>query len=159
VRRFLGQPSAQAAVILAALSAAVTPGQTNEREVTVREVPVIVDGAIATSLTGVPGDASRGRKIVADRQAGLCLLCHTAPIPEQRFQGDLAPDLAGAGSRWSTRELRARVVDARIGNPSTIMPAYYVTQGLARVAPAFRGKTLLDAQEIEDVVTYLETLK
>lgn len=118
-----------------------------------------VDGdAIPASLTGVPGDAARGRAIVASRQQGLCLLCHTGPIPEERFQGNLAPDLAGAGSRWSEGQLRLRIVDARHFNAATIMPSYYRTQGLVRVASAWQGKTILSAQQVEDVVAYLGTL-
>jgi L-cysteine S-thiosulfotransferase len=112
-----------------------------------------------TPLAAQPGDAARGRAIVASRQAGLCLLCHPAPIPEDRFQGTLAPDLAGAGSRWTAGQLRARIVDARTLNPQTIMPAYYRSESLTRVAPALRGKTLLTAQQVEDVVAYLVTLK
>lgn len=106
-----------------------------------------------------PGDAARGRTIVASRQAGLCLLCHPAPIPEERFQGNLGPDLAGAGSRWTENELRLRIVDASALNPDTIMPSYGRTTGLNRVSPALQGKALLDSQQIEDVVAYLLTLK
>lgn len=110
------------------------------------------------SLTGAKGDAARGRAIVANRQVGLCLLCHSGPIPEERFQGDLAPDLKGAGRRWTEGQLRQRIVDSRKLNPSTIMPSYYRSEGHARVAPAFRGKPLLNAEQIEDVVAYLKTL-
>jgi L-cysteine S-thiosulfotransferase len=110
-------------------------------------------------LTGAKGDPVRGRAIVADRQVGLCLLCHSGPIPEERFQGVLAPSLAGAGARWSEGQLRLRIADPARVNPKTIMPSYYKTGGLERVAPAFRGKTILDAQQIEDVVAYLTTLK
>ncbi len=113
---------------------------------------------LAVSLTGRTGDASRGRAIVANRQVGLCLLCHSGPFPEERFQGDLAPDLRGAGKRWSEAQLRQRIVDSRKLNPATIMPSYYRTEGLSRVAPAFRGKPLLTEQQIEDVVAYLGTL-
>jgi L-cysteine S-thiosulfotransferase len=105
------------------------------------------------------GDPVRGRAIVADRQVGLCLLCHTGPFPEERFQGDLAPSLAGAGARWSEAELRLRLVDPAKLNPKTIMPSYLKTQGLDRVASSFRGKTILSEQQIEDVVSYLATLK
>ena len=118
-----------------------------------------VDPALPQPLTTVSGDAVRGRAIVANRQVGLCLLCHTGPIPEERFQGNLAPDLAGAGKRWSAAQLRLRMVDARVLNPQTIMPPYYRTDGLNRVAPAWVGAPLLGAQQIEDVVAYLLTLK
>ena len=114
--------------------------------------------AIPESLTGARGDPVRGRAIVANRQVGLCLLCHSGPIPEERFQGDLAPDLKGAGKRWTEAQLRQRIVDSRKLNPTTIMPSYYRTKGHARVAPAFRGKPLLNAEQIEDVVAYLKTL-
>ena len=114
--------------------------------------------AIPESLTGARGDPVRGRAIVANRQVGLCLLCHSGPIPEERFQGDLAPDLKGAGKRLSEAQLRQRIVDSRKLNPSTIMPSYYRTEGLSRVAPAYRGKPLLSAEQIEDVVAYLGTL-
>ena len=101
----------------------------------------------------------RGRAIVANRQLGLCLLCHSGPIPEERFQGDLAPDLRGAGSRWSEGELRLRLVDPARVNSATIMPSYHRTEGLARVVPSLRGKPLLTPEQIEDVVAYLTTLR
>jgi L-cysteine S-thiosulfotransferase len=119
----------------------------------------VVGDAIPASLTGSPGDAARGRAIVADRQVGLCLLCHTAPIAEERFQGNLAPSLAGAGSRWSEGQLRLRLVDASRLNADTIMPPYYRTGGLQRVAKSFSGKTILSTGQIEDVVAYLGSLK
>ncbi len=119
-----------------------------------------IDGnAIPLPLTAVPGDAARGRGIVASRQQGLCLLCHTGPIPEERFQGNLAPDLGGAGGRWSEGQLRLRMVDARRFNAATIMPSYYRTEDLVRVAGAWQGKPILSAQQIEDVVAFLLTLK
>jgi len=111
------------------------------------------------SLTGKPGDPARGRAIVADRQVGLCLLCHSGPFPEERFQGDLAPSLAGAGSRWSEAQLRLRLVDPGRFNPATIMPSYRRTEGLNRVAPARRGRPLFTDEQVEDVVAYLATLK
>jgi sulfur-oxidizing protein SoxX len=122
------------------------------------------EDAIPESLTGAKGDPARGRAIVASRQVGLCLLCHSGPFPEERFQGNLAPDLRGAGTRWSEGQLRLRIVDSSRVNQATIMPAYHRTeglgtQGLARVAPQYRGKPVLSPEQIEDVVAYLTTLK
>ncbi|WP_425487073.1 sulfur oxidation c-type cytochrome SoxX [Microvirga makkahensis] len=118
----------------------------------------IVGDAIPEPLTGIKGDAARGRAIVVDRRKGLCLLCHSGPFPEQRFQGDLAPDLRGVGSRWSEGQLRLRLVDSRRLNPATIMPPYYSREGLIRVGRAWQGKPVLSAEQIEDVVAFLATL-
>jgi L-cysteine S-thiosulfotransferase len=119
-----------------------------------------VDGdAIQTPLGGLTGDATRGRAIVANRQQGLCLLCHTGPIAEERFQGNLAPSLAGVGNRLSEGQLRLRMVNSRAINPETIMPGYYQTENRSRVGPAWQGRTILNAQQIEDVVAYLMTLR
>jgi sulfur-oxidizing protein SoxX len=119
----------------------------------------VMGNAIPQSLTGMKGDPARGRAIVANRQVGLCLLCHSGPFPEERFQGNLAPDLAGAGARETEGELRLRIVDASRLKPDTIMPAYYRIDGLERVAPGFKGKPVLSTEQIEDVVAYLVTLK
>jgi sulfur-oxidizing protein SoxX len=119
----------------------------------------VVGDAIPTSLTGDKGDAARGRGIVTDRNVGLCLLCHSGPFSEVRLQGTLAPDLSGTGARLSEGQIRLRIVDSRRVNPATIMPPYFQVEGLQRVAPAFKGKPLLTAAQIEDVVAYLLTLK
>jgi sulfur-oxidizing protein SoxX len=119
---------------------------------------VAVGDAIPASLTGMPGDATRGRALVVDRTS-TCILCHSGPFPEQKFQGDLAPDLAGAGSRWSEGQLRLRLVDASRLNAATIMPSYYRVEGLVRVAPAWRDKPILSAEQIEDIVAYLASLR
>jgi sulfur-oxidizing protein SoxX len=119
----------------------------------------VIGDAIPNSLTGAAGDASRGRAIVANRQKGLCLLCHTGPFPEDRFQGTLAPDLKGAGGRLSEGQLRLRLVDSGRLNPATIMPAYYKIEGLSRVSTSFRGKPVLTTDEIEDVIAFLKTLR
>jgi sulfur-oxidizing protein SoxX len=113
---------------------------------------------LPASLTGAKGDPVRGRALVASRQAGLCLLCHSGPFPEERFQGDLAPDLRSA-ARLSEGQIRQRIVDPGKANPGSFMPAYYRTEGLTRVAPAFQGKTILSAEQIEDIVAYLMTLR
>jgi L-cysteine S-thiosulfotransferase len=119
----------------------------------------VVGDAIPVSLTGAKGDPQRGRAIVTNRYVGLCLLCHSGPFPEERMQGTLAPDLKGAGRRWSEGQLRLRIVDASHLNPATIMPPYYRIDGLSRVAPSFRGKPVLSAAQIEDVIAFLATLR
>jgi sulfur-oxidizing protein SoxX len=121
--------------------------------------PYVVTGdGIVESLTGASGDATRGRALVLERTS-TCILCHSGPFPEEKFQGDLAPGLAGAGSRWSVSQLRLRLVNASRLNPATIMPSYYRVDGLERVAPAWRGKPILTAEQIEDIVAYLATLR
>jgi sulfur-oxidizing protein SoxX len=105
------------------------------------------------------GDAARGQAIVNSRSQGLCLLCHRGPGVPVHLQGSIAPDLAGAGSRFSADELRQRLREPQRFNPETIMPAYGQRPDLQRVAPAWRGKPLLDDGQIEDVVAYLLTLR
>jgi len=123
----------------------------------------VVGDAVPAPLTATPGNPARGRAIVADRQTGFCLLCHTGPFPEERFQGNLAPDLSGAGARWSEGQLRLRIIDAASLNPQTIMPPYHrsdpATDRLTRVGIAWRAKPILGAQEVEDVVAFLRTLQ
>jgi sulfur-oxidizing protein SoxX len=119
----------------------------------------VVGDAIPAPLTATPGDAARGRAVVTNRQVGMCLLCHSGPFPEERFQGTLAPDLSGAGKRWSTGQLRLRLVDSRRLNPQSIMPAYYRTEALTRVGPVWRDQPMLNAQQIEDVIALLHTLR
>ena len=119
---------------------------------------VVAGDAVPVSLTGAAGDAARGRALVLNRTS-TCILCHSGPFPEEKFQGDLAPDLAGSGSRWSAAQLRLRIVDASRLNPATIMPSYYRVDGLTRVGPAWRGKPILSAEQIEDIVAYLATLR
>jgi sulfur-oxidizing protein SoxX len=120
--------------------------------------PYTVAGdAIPEPLTA-RGDATRGRALVVERSS-TCILCHNGPFPEQKFQGDLAPGLAGTGSRWSEGQLRLRLVDASSLNAATIMPSYYRVDGLTRTGPAWRGKPILSAEQIEDMVAYLVTLR
>jgi sulfur-oxidizing protein SoxX len=145
-------------VVGVALAAAALCGAAARAEEGLRPYTVVGD-AIPASLTGAKGDPARGKAIVLNRQVGLCLLCHSGPFPEERFQGNMAPDLEGAGSRWSEGELRLRLVDARKLNPDTIMPPYYVVDGMNRVSRSFRGKPILTAEQIEDVVAFLATLK
>jgi sulfur-oxidizing protein SoxX len=124
------------------------------------QAQIIWDGdAIPSSLSGQPGDPIKGRTIVTSRQTGLCILCHAGPFPEERFQGNLAPDLKLSVANLSTAQLRARLVDPSKTNTNTIMPAYFRIDHLQRVAPPFAGKTVLSAKEIEDVIAYLLTIK
>jgi sulfur-oxidizing protein SoxX len=139
-----------AAVFAAALSApAVAQG--------LRSYTITGDG-IDDSLTGAPGDPAHGRALVLERSS-TCILCHSGPFEEVRFQGDLAPHLAGTGSRWSPSQLRLRLVDASRFNAQTIMPSYYRVEGLARVGAAWRDKPILSAEQIEDIVAFLATLR
>jgi L-cysteine S-thiosulfotransferase len=118
----------------------------------------VVNDAIPASLTGKAGDPAKGRALVVKRET-TCLLCHAGPFPDQRFQGNLSPDLTGTASRWTEGELRLRMVDATRLNEATIMPSFYRVDGLNRVATNLRGKPILSAEEIEDVVSFLMTLK
>jgi sulfur-oxidizing protein SoxX len=121
--------------------------------------PHIVGDRVPGSLTGGLGDAQNGRRIVLDRETGNCLICHRAPEPAQRFQGDIGPSLAGVGSRLDAGQIRLRIIDQSRINPATVMPPYYRTGGLRRVAARFVGRPVLTAAEVEDVVAYLTTLK
>jgi sulfur-oxidizing protein SoxX len=122
-------------------------------------VPYRIEGdAIKTSLAPDPGDPLRGRELISGRDAN-CLLCHAVAETGVRFMGDIAPPLSGIGARLSEGQLRLRIVDSSRLNPETVMPSYYKVDGLVRVAPAWRGKPVLTAQQIEDVVAYLKTLK
>jgi L-cysteine S-thiosulfotransferase len=146
---------AKASVHIAALIAASIACAANADEL----VPYKIAGdGIADSLTGSPGDAIRGRALVLARTT-TCILCHSGPFPEARFQGDLAPDLAGTGNRWTASQLRLRLVDASRFNAETIMPSYYRNAGLVRVGRNFDGKPILSAAEIEDIVAFLATLR
>ena len=140
--------SALAAVLLA------LPGAAGAQ--TLRPYAVVGD-AIPEPLTPARG-ATRGRALIVERSS-TCILCHSGPFPEQKFQGDLAPSLAGSGSRWSEGQLRLRLVDASRLNAATIMPSYYRIDDLQRVGTLWRGKPVLSAEQIEDIVAYLVTLR
>lgn len=122
--------------------------------------PYAVEGdAIPRSLTGQAGDPARGLALMQDRQRSLCSLCHAGPFAPPHQQGTLAPDLQGIGERLSEGQLRLRVVDMKRLVPGSIMPSYVRTEGFERVAAAWRGKPVLTAAEIEDVIAYLATLR
>lgn len=119
-----------------------------------------VDGAVAASLTNLGGDAAAGRNWFADRKLGNCLACHVnSDRSDQSFHGEVGPSLDGVGSRWSEAELRGIVANAKVTFEDTIMPAFYRDSGYTRTLKKFDGKTILSAQQVEDVVAYLLTLK
>ena len=135
---------------LLVLSAQAAPAQ---------PIAYVVQGdSIPAPLTNAPADAARGRRIVVDRSVGGCVLCHAGPFPEERIQSDIAPGLSGVGDRLTPGQLRLRLVDPQLVDPDSIMPATYRTDGLNRVGDAWRGKPMLSAQQIEDIVAYLSTL-
>ena len=119
----------------------------------------IVLGAGAAASAPGAADPARGAAIVANRTLSQCTLCHPAPGVPTHLRGTLAPDLAGVGARLDRDALRERLLQPERFNPDTVMPSYGRTEGLTRVAPAFRGKPLLDAQQIDDVVAWLATLR
>jgi L-cysteine S-thiosulfotransferase len=147
------------AIVLALAAAPALRPVHAQAEPDLRKRYTIVGDGIPQPLTSDAPNADNGRRIVTERQTGLCVLCHSGPFPEVRFQGDIATNLAGTGSRWSEAQLRLRLVDASQLNPQTIMPSYYRTQGLERVSWQYRGQPVLNAQQIEDVVAFLKTLK
>ena len=119
----------------------------------------VEDGEIRAPLTREPGDAARGREAVLSRDTGNCFLCHSVPAAGEVPLGNIGPPLAGVGKRLTAAQLRLRLVDSARISRASVMPAYYRTQGLNKVAPAYRGKPLLTAQQIEDVIVYLLTLR
>lgn len=139
------------ALLILAAFAAATPAAAQ---------PYVIEGdAIPTPLTGQAGEPDRGLALMQDRQRSLCSLCHAGPFAPPHQQGTLAPDLQGIGARLSEGQLRLRVVDIKRLVPDLIMPSYARTEGFARVATAWQGKPVLTAAEIEDVITYLATLR
>lgn len=119
----------------------------------------MVGDAIPVPLTDQPGDAARGRAVVESRQLGTCVLCHAGPFPAERLPATIGPDLRGVGSRLTPAQIRLRLVDPARVNPDSVMPAYYRVDGLVRVGAAWRGRSVLTAQQVEDAVAFLATLK
>ncbi|WP_435140657.1 sulfur oxidation c-type cytochrome SoxX [Pseudopelagicola sp. nBUS_19] len=117
------------------------------------------DGVVNASLTSRTGDVAAGRKVFANRKQGNCLACHAnADMPEQSFHGEVGPTLEGVAGRWSEAELRGIVSNAKMTFEGTIMPAFYVDAGYERPLGKFEGKSILTAQQVEDVIAYLMTL-
>jgi sulfur-oxidizing protein SoxX len=120
---------------------------------------VVEADTIPRPLTAEPGDTARGREIAFNRERGNCIVCHVIPAPDDRVHGDAGPSLRGVAGRLSEGQMRLRLVDGRRLNPASLMPSYYRVDGLTRVAKQYAGKPVLAAQEIEDVLAYLMTLR
>ncbi len=135
-------------------------------EIAPKEV-VFEDGAVATSLTGTPGNAEEGAKVISTKSLGNCVACHVvSAMPKVSFQGNIGPALDGAGSRWTEAQLRGLVANAKMTFDGTRMPAFYKVDGYIRPGEGYTSKPateplppILTGQEIEDVVAYLMTLK
>lgn len=119
----------------------------------------VVGDAMPAPLTAVPGDVARGRAVVESRQLGTCVLCHAGPFPAEKLPATIGPDLRGVGGRLTAGQIRLRLVEPARLNAATVMPAYFRTEGLVRVGRAWQGRPVLSAQQIEDAVAFLATLK
>ena len=121
---------------------------------------VFAEGAVAASVSGQAGNAADGRNVFKNRKQGNCLACHiNSEMPEESFHGEVGPPLDGVADRWTEAELRGIVSNSKMMFEGTIMPAFYVDSGYTRTLDKFEGKSILTAQQVEDVVAYLMTLK
>jgi sulfur-oxidizing protein SoxX len=146
--------AARLAALVAALAIQVWPASGQEA------APLAVVGTeMPTPLTDAPGNPARGRQIVRDASKATCLICHPMPIPEEPDHGGIGPPLAGVGARYTPGELRLRLVDPKALNPDTVMPSYHRVEGLHRVLGRYQGRPIYTAQEVEDVVAYLASLR
>ena len=114
---------------------------------------------IPEPLTARAGDAANGAKLIADRQRSLCGLCHAGPFSEPHMRGNIAPNLSGVGGRLSAAQIRLRVANIKALNPDSLMPAFLAVADRPDIAEAWRGRSILGAEEVEDIVAYLATLK
>jgi sulfur-oxidizing protein SoxX len=146
----------RSAVLMMLATLAGAPGAFGQGEALVAFQ--IVDGAIPRPLTDTPGDATRGRATALDRATGNCITCHELPVRAD-FQGNLGPPLAGVAERYPIGELRLRIVDGKRINPDSNMPSYYRIHDLVAVRRQSVGRPILTAQEVEDVLAYLQTLR
>lgn len=154
-------------LITTSLAAMAVAGAVSAGEVDPQEVEFDDNGAVAASLTGVPGNPENGAKIMTTKSLGNCISCHqVTALKHAPFHGNIGPVLDGVGDRYSEAELRGILVNAKKTFPGTMMPAYYKSTGFIRPGKGFSGKKaeeplppLLSAQQIEDVVAFLMTLK
>lgn len=147
----MARPTPRRAIGVLALCVMVVPGAVAQ---------AVFDGdAIREPLTATPGDPVRGKAVLVQREKGHCILCHALPEADVRFAGNIGPPLAGVGARLSAAQIRGRIADPTRNAPDTAMPAYFRSTELRRVAPAFKDRTVLSAQDVEDAVAYLSTLR
>ena len=139
--------------------AALTPNLVRSEEQSPLAVYTREGDSISAPLEGRIGEGNRGKAIVLDRTTGNCLICHKVPVPSEPFQGELGPDLTGIGARLTAGQIRLRLVDLSLLDPATLMPPYYRVDHLVRVSDKLKGRPILDAQQIEDVVAWLAILK
>lgn len=153
-------------IMLGAVATIATVAVVNAADIDPADV-TFDEGAVAASLSGTPGDAAMGAKVVGSKKQGNCVACHVVDaLPDVPFQGNVGPELTGAGDRWTEAELRGIVANAKIMFEDSLMPSFYKNTGYARPGNAYTGKapdgplsTLLTAQQIEDTVAFLMTLK
>jgi sulfur-oxidizing protein SoxX len=152
--------TAAGAALAASLLIVPALAQDSQKDTDALRPYAVVGKAIPQSLTGVPGDAANGRRVAMNRESGDCVLCHALPdMPPDSVHGNVGPPLAGVGARLNAAEFRMRIVDPTRLNPDSVMPAYYRVRNLTQVASAYRGKPVLTAQEVEDVIAYLQGLR
>jgi len=146
-----------AAVVLAFSGAMVTGALAAKDKM---KMEMKIPTSIAKSLTGKPGNADNGKKLVVNRKKGNCLACHViSDLKDQADHGNVGPPLDDVGSRIKAAELRAQIANPKGSNPDSIMPAFLKKEGFHRLQKKWKGKTIISAQDVEDVVAYLLTLK
>lgn len=152
--------------IIALVASVGLAASVNAAEVAPTDVSY-TDGAVEMSLTGVPGNPEEGAKVISSKGLGNCVACHEiSAMPDIAFQGMIGPALDGAGDRWTEADLRGIVANAKMMFEGSMMPSFYKDTGYIRPGKAYTGKAaddtfgpLLSAQQVEDVVAYLATLK
>ncbi|PRY26341.1 sulfur-oxidizing protein SoxX [Aliiruegeria haliotis] len=152
----------------AALAACILAPSAQAESVAPGDVSYDEAGAVAASLTGQPGNAEEGAKVFSTKSVGNCVSCHeVTALADVPFQGNVGPSLDGVADRWTEHEIRGIVADAKKTYDGTVMPSFYKVSGFIRPGKAYTGKAipaeeitpLLSAQQIEDVVAFLVTLK
>ena len=148
-------------ITIAAIGAVVLGSAYSYAETVSPDMAMIKDGVFTKSLTGATGDAVKGKKTFANRKLGNCLACHAnKDMADKPFHGEIGPSLDGVAGRYEEKQLRAILINSKmVLGEDTMMPSFYRLENGARTSKKFQGKTILDAQQVEDVLAYLKTLK